>query len=497
MSKRNSTDVYEPLLPDRAVFDEEEDYDDCLGDVLIGWDGPSDPENPHNYSFARKVFITSIWVVANWATNISSSIFSSCSPGISREFDSSKTVTNLGISLFLIGYTVGPPCWGPLSERFGRKWPVCIGLLCFTAFSVLVALADNVVTVIVGRFLCGAFGAAPLTIFGGGLVDIWTPVRRGVAMAGCLGAIFGSIILAPIVGNFVAATAGWRWTIWLSAFMGLAAAVLSIIALPETHGATLLRWKADAIKAQTGNPNVRPMGGDQAKDIKTILQIYLVRSFKMLVTEPILLLITIYQAFVYGILYMVFVSFPIAFREVRHWSLGISGLSYTGMFLGVLLGAAVVIRHSLTTYAAQVKRNGGLIIPEQRLPMMCVGGCLFPAGLFIFALTSSPDVHWIGQLAGSVPIAMGIYIVFNQCLNYIIDTYVNTANSAIGANTFVRSFFGASFPLVGPALYHRLGVAWATGLIGLVGICMIPIPLLFYRYGHAIRLRSKNVENKN
>lgn len=102
MSKRNSTDVYEPLLPDRAVFDEEEDYDDCLADVLIGWDGPSDPENPHNYSFARKVFITSIWVVANWATNISSSIFSSCSPGISREFDSSKTVTNLGISLFLI-----------------------------------------------------------------------------------------------------------------------------------------------------------------------------------------------------------------------------------------------------------------------------------------------------------------------------------------------------------------------------------------------------------
>ncbi|KAF2107793.1 major facilitator superfamily domain-containing protein [Lophiotrema nucula] len=463
----------------------------------VTWDSPTDPKNPQNFTFSRKFFITSIWVVGNLVTTIASSIFASGSELVRKEFDVSVPVTTLGVSLFLIGYTVGPPVWGPVSERFGRKWPMFVGMALFTLFCLPVALAKNIETALVGRFFCGMFGAAPLSITGGALVDIWNPVQRGVAMAACIGTIFGSPILAPLIGNFVAASyLGWRWTQWLSGIMGLGATALVLCGLPETHAATILRAKATRLRHETGDNELRSQFDGQSTGVKQILNVFLVRSFLMLATEPILVFITIYQSFIYGILYLIFVSYPIAFREVRGWALGPSALPYLGMFVGVLLGALTVVWQTKTRFARFTRENKGVVIPEQRLPIMIVGGFILPAGLFIFAWTSDPKIHWSGMVIGSVPVGMAMYMIFVQCFNYIVDVYQTVANSAIGANTFVRSFFGAAFPLFGPAMYHRLGVDWATSTLAFFAIAMIPIPVVLFKFGHTIRTWSKNAVNK-
>lgn len=90
---------------------------------------------------------------------------------------------------------------------------------------------------------------------------------------------------------------------------------------------------------------------------------------------------------------------------------------------------------------------------------------------------------------------MGLCIVFVQCLNYLVDVYPKIASSAFGANSFVRSSFAAGFPLFGPTMYHNLGVTWITSILAVISLFMIPIPLLFYRYGHTIRSWSKNIVN--
>ncbi|KAK0515009.1 hypothetical protein JMJ35_002388 [Cladonia borealis] len=465
---------------------------------LVTWSGPDDPANPHNWSTGRKLAITGIWVYGNVVTTIASSIFSSGASQIEEEFHISSTVGILGISLFVLGYAIGPPIWGPMSERFGRKWPMFVGISMFTLFCLPVTLGRNIQTVLIGRFFCGVFGSAPLSIAGGALVDLWDSISRGVAMAACIGAIFGTPILAPIMGNFIAASyLGWRWDNWLSAIMGLACTFLVLFFLPETFGVVLLKQKAERVRKETGNMDAKCIYDGEKKDFKTIVNVYLVRPFVMLGLEPILGLVTIYQAFIYGILYLIFVSYPIAFREVRHFELGVSGLTYIGMLIGVFLGAATVIIHTRTRFANITRANKGVVIPEQRLPLMIVGGCILPIGLFIFAWTSDPNIPWIGMIIGSVPVGMGMFMVFVQCFNYLVDVYLNMANSAIGANTFVRSFFGAGFPLFGPAMYHRLGVAWATSLLGFLSIAMIPIPLLFYVYGRRIRSWSKMTANRN
>jgi len=74
---------------------------------------------------------------------------------------------------------------------------------------------------------------------------------------------------------------------------------------------------------------------------------------------------------------------------------------------------------------------------------MMVGGVALPAGLFWFAWTSSPNISWVPQVLSGIPIGFGVYLIFLQGLNYIVDVYLMFANSAIAANTFLRSLFGA------------------------------------------------------
>lgn len=75
--------------------------------------------------------------------------------------------------------------------------------------------------------------------------------------------------------------------------------------------------------------------------------------------------------------------------------------------------------------------------------------------------------------------------------SYLIDVYLQMANSAIAAQTFVRSLAGSGFPLFAVQMYNRLGVAWASSLLAFLCIAMIPVPVIFYLYGKKLRSMSK------
>jgi len=218
---------------------------------------------------------------------------------------------------------------------------------------------------------------------------------------------------------------------------------------------------------------------------------YLFRPFQMLVQEPILLAITIYLALIYGILYLFFEAYPISFGEVRGWtSLGVAALPFIGILIGVVLGVCLIIYTTKTRFARKLAKHGK-VVPEERLVPMMVASVLLPIGLFWFGWTSSPNISWVPQVIAGVPIGLGILVIFMQGLNYIIDVYMMFANSAIAANTLVRSALGGSFPLFATQMYQNLGVNWASSVLGFITVAMIPIPILFYIYGAKIRAMSK------
>ena len=166
---------------------------------LVVWDGPDDPENPLNYPLWRKWVITmALAGTALWVT-FASSIFASATVKAAMHFHVSLEVMTLGTSLMVLGYMIGPLIWGPFSELYGRKVPLFSGYFVFAVFQIPVAVAQNVETIMLCRFIQGVFGCSPLSIVGGALVDFWDPVGRGVAVSLFASATFLGPTLGPIV----------------------------------------------------------------------------------------------------------------------------------------------------------------------------------------------------------------------------------------------------------------------------------------------------------
>lgn len=70
---------------------------------------------------------------------------------------------------------------------------------------------------------------------------------------------------------------------------------------------------------------------------------------------------------------------------------------------------------------------------------------------------------------------------------YLVDVYTLHAASAMAANTVMRSIFGAFIPLAGQPMYRALGLGWGNSLLGFFAIALIPIPILFVKYGEELR----------
>ncbi|KAF2100462.1 MFS general substrate transporter [Rhizodiscina lignyota] len=458
---------------------------------LIEWDGPDDPGNPMNWSTGKKMAITMAMGAITCCVTFASSVFSAATGPTAQKFHVSPLVMVLATSLFVLGFSFGPLAFGPFSELYGRKTPLFIGFTIFIIFQIPVAVAQNIETIMLCRFFSGTFGSAPLAIVGGALADFWNPVDRGVAICVFASATFVGPILGPIVGGFITMSyLGWRWTAYITIIMASFLGICAYFIIPETYGPVILQQRAKKLRYETKNWAIHAKADETQINLQSIVVRYLLRPFSMLILEPILLLITIYMGLIYGIVYLFFEAYPIAFQEMRGWNLGVGSLPLLSISIGVILGGAVTSYITKTRFA-RILRETGQVVPEERLIPMIIGGLIFPAGMFWFAWTSSPHITWVPQVLAGIPIGMGVLMIFLQGLNYIIDVYKMNANSAVAANTFIRSGIGAGFPMFATAMYHNLGVPWASSLLGFLCAALFPVAVLFYIYGAKIRSLSK------
>lgn len=87
--------------------------------------------------------------------------------------------------------------WAPLSEYMGRREPFLIGYVGFLCFTVGVATAQNLYTIMICRFMQGAWGVSTVTVVPGQLVDIWDASHRSLALM----AWGATIVLGPTVSR--------------------------------------------------------------------------------------------------------------------------------------------------------------------------------------------------------------------------------------------------------------------------------------------------------
>lgn len=198
----------------------------------------------------------------------------------------------------------------------------------------------------------------------------------------------------------------------------------------------------------------------------------------------------VYIALIYGCLYLCFVAYPIVFSGLRGWSSGFVGLSFVGIGVGsmIVIICEPLIRRMINAHKHDPET--GRPYPEAMVSVVCIASICIPAGQIIFAWTCTPNVHWIFPILGGIPFGAGNAGVFIYASNYLVQSYGIYAASALAGNAVLRSIMGATLPLAGPALYKTLGPNWAGMLLGLLEAAFIPIPFIFYKYGHRIREKS-------
>ncbi|KAI0898916.1 MFS general substrate transporter [Annulohypoxylon nitens] len=457
---------------------------------LVKWI-PDDPRNPMNFSAFTRWSITLTVAVATLAVALVSSAYSGGVAEIIAAFHISTEVAILGVSLFVVGFAVGPLLWAPLSELFGRQVLFFVTYGALTAFNAGCAGAKNVETLLVLRFFAGAFGSSPLTNAGGVIADMFPASERGQAMAVFAAAPFLGPVLGPIIGGFLGVGAGWRWVMgFLAAFSG-ALWILGTFLVPETYAPVLLRRRAAKLSEMTGKHYLSIIDRDQGVlALGESFKIALSRPWILLFSEPIVFLMSLYMAIIYGTLYMLFAAFPIVYQQQRGWSAGIGGLAFLGILVGMLFAIAYTFPDN-KRYIKVQEENGGFAPPETRLVPTMVGCAFLPIGLFWFAWTNSKSIHWMASIAAGVPFGFGMVLVFLSIMNYLIDSYTIFAASVLAANSVLRSLFGAAFPLFTSYMYANLGIHWASSIPAFLALACVPFPFLFYKFGPAIRKRCK------
>ncbi|KAF2870002.1 MFS multidrug transporter-like protein [Massariosphaeria phaeospora] len=453
----------------------------------------NDPRNPMQWGLTKKWAMCLSMAFATLTVSFCSSAFAGGVQQIISNFHVSQEVVTLGVSLFVLGFALGPLLWAPFSELYGRQVVFFGSFLAFVAFNAGAAGSRNIHTLLILRFFGGAFGSSPLTNAGGVVADLFAAKDRGLAMSIFSVAPFMGPVLGPIVGGFLGMTEGWRWIEGLMAIFSGVIFFAAILITPETYPPVLLRKRAETLSKMTGKVYRSRGDIDQGKvSLGEAFSTGLKRPWVLLFTEPIVFLLSIYMAIIYGTLYMLFGAFPIVYRLGRGWNQGVSGLPFIGVAIGMIGAVAYTILYDNKRYLKCIEKSPrGFAQPEDRLPPAIVGGIALPIGLFWFAWTDYPSFPWPASVAAAIPFGFGMVLIFLSIMNYLIDAYTIFAASVLAGNGIIRSLFGAAFPLFTTQMYARLGIHWASSIPAFLALACLPFPFLFYKYGQEIRKKCK------
>ncbi|KAF2095729.1 cycloheximide resistance protein [Rhizodiscina lignyota] len=463
----------------------------------VGWEEPvdQDPANPLNWtSWQTNVnigvisFLSFLTFADADCGPLASSMFAPSVPQVMQDFKSdSNLLAAFVVSVYILGFAFGPLVVAPISELKGRLivYHTCNTL--FFVFTIISALSQTMVMLIVFRFLAGFVGVAPTTIGSGTIADLIPRERRALYMSlWSMGPILGPVV-GPIAGGFLAEAKGWRWEFWVLAMVGGTATTGAFLILRETFAPVVLEKKADQLRKSTGNPLYHSILASNIPPKDLFLR-SIVRPSKMLIMAPIVSLMSIYVAVLYGLLYILFTTFTFVFEGQYNFSTGTSGLSFIGSGVGTVCG--VVVYATLGDRLVRVRNAGGETpVPEDRLPIYLVlpASLSIPAGLIIYGWAADKRVHWVVPQIGNAVTSVGMMIIVMSVQTYLVDAFTEHAASAIAANTVLRSVLGALLPLCGLQLYDAIGLGWGNTLLGFIALGMAPIPVLLGMFGARLR----------
>ncbi|KAF2437492.1 multidrug resistance protein-like protein [Karstenula rhodostoma CBS 690.94] len=461
---------------------------------LVEWDGPDDPSNPQNWPMKDKVLVTSLIGLYTFAVYVGSSIYTPSQEAVQEKFHKSHAEGSLGLALYVLGYGSGCLLFSPISEipAIGRNPPYAISGFLFVILCIPTALVNNYPGLMILRFLLGFMASPCLATAGASLADIWAMAQFPFAVALWAATATMGPALGPTLSSYAVRDLGWRFSAWELMFIAGPIYLLMLCMLPESSTATILYYKAKRLREETGNENLMSYAEQKQKNLKASSLLFdaLIKPWEINALDPAILFTTIYLGLCYGTYYSFFESLPLVYPVIY----GFSAESTALVFLvvapaGLLAFTAHCIYLKYRSFPRMMAGTFGEL--ENHLlpglfasPIICIG-------LFMFAWTARPEVHWMAPTVGLGLAIFGTYFVAQSILLYIPNIYPRYAASIFSANSLSRSLFAFAAVLFSRPMFRGIGIDGGVSLLaGFMVLCTAGMGVLF-RFGKAMRGRSR------
>jgi len=451
------------------------------------------------YSFPvwKKWTILTIIFIVQTSMNFNTSLYSNATMGISEAYGVSEQAARAGAAVFLILYAFGCELWAPWSEEFGR-WPILqLSLGLVNIWQIPVALAPNFGTIIAFRAL-GGLSSAGGSVTLGMIADIFESDQQQYAVAYIVFSSVGGSILGPVIGGFVEANLEWQWCIWIQLIFGVATQALHAVFVPETRTTVMLNNIAKKRRKSGQNPNI--YGPDEITPFRerfSIKEVFItwMRPFKMFLTEPIVLTLSLLSGFSDALIFMFIQSFMLVYKQ---WDFGTVeiGLSFLPILAGYFIAWFAfipAIRRNIAERKAKPEDEHAQY--ESRLWLLLFTAPCLPIGLMGFAWTcGGPPIHWIGSSIFAAIVGIANYSIYMATIDYMICAYGPYSASATGGNGWSRDFLAGVLTVPATPYFTNIGgpkhLQDASTILACISFVLVIAVYVIYWKGPVLRKRS-------
>ncbi|CAI7678175.1 unnamed protein product [Penicillium discolor] len=458
--------------------------------------GDGDPINPQNWTLpsrSKNIAILSLLIFTQaWA----GSADSSANKQASREFGVSQVAENLSTAMYLFGIGSGSLFAGPVSESIGRNPTYLVSTFIYLLFLLASGLTPTFSGQVICRYFVGFFSSATLSINGSSVRDQFRPVKRtfvfpAIAWANIVGPTVG-----PIVGGWVVSNSslGWRWTEFISLIISAVAWVIALLLLPETYLPILLDWKARQLRHCTGDTRYaseHSAGSSFFGRVKDILPLPAI----FFATEPVISVLGCYLILLYSILFTFLSGFDYIFTQTYGMSPGQTGSCFAAIAVGATIAAFAAPGLYICARQKTKYQHGATVPPEFRLWPAIIASPFLPISLFWLGWTNHTTVSMWSGLSACGLFGLILIFIYISCYEYIIDSYGEHSASALASITMLRYLVAGGMVMASRPMYEGIGVHWTMTILGCASILLVPMPLLFKRYGVQLRRRSRYAES--
>ncbi|KAK3614367.1 hypothetical protein LTR56_027299 [Elasticomyces elasticus] len=339
--------------------------------------------------------------------------------------------------------------------------------------------------VYIGRFVTGFASAVPSVVLAGSVEDLFNSRSRVWLVLLWNSLATAGLIFGPIFGVYISSCLGWRWVYYIAAVVTMVLTLLTLF-IRESRPSLLLARKVATLNKQF-ECELEFENHDRVADRTQLLNIILIRTASLLVTEPIVILVTGILAVSWAIIYL-FTEALTGVYETMDFSRTASSLPFLAIGVGVLF--SVFPRIQDMRIARKRRLSGEPLEPEDKLVGFPFAVVSLAIGLWWFAWTIPPavtEVPWIVPTIGLVFVGFAVNEMAYTLSSYLADSYTTFAASAFAALAFVRAVVSGVMPLIAYAMYNRISANLATTVVAVVATLFGITPWILLRYSKTLR----------